>query len=271
MKKYILLGIVFLSINTLSAKVFGQTTPEDEIKATITASTTEKELDDLQKFLQEHQIELLIKKQNRNKNDEIIGIDIKLQRTHQQRQYSLFSNNPIPNLELGSIDGNLFINTPNNNSHIGISSSALTSRDEHQEATINSLLQQFGFDMELDFSDLASTMSFPGQSLDLQKLQELQEQMMQAFNSEEDHLEDFFQNQNAAVTPKNNLPKYSFIDKPDINKLIIINGEESTFEALDQLAQSDQLEAVDFLKPSTAISVYGTKAKDGAIIATSKK
>ena len=69
----------------------------------------------------------------------------------------------------------------------------------------------------------------------------------------------------------NNSRKFSFVDDPDIDKLIIIDGKESDFKTLDQLARSDKLEEVDFLKATTAISIYGDKAKDGVIIAITKK
>ena len=52
MKKYIILGAIFLGMNALSAATILAQNPEDKIKATITASTTEKELEDLVAFLQ---------------------------------------------------------------------------------------------------------------------------------------------------------------------------------------------------------------------------
>ncbi len=68
-----------------------------------------------------------------------------------------------------------------------------------------------------------------------------------------------------------NSPKFRFIDDPSINKYIVIDGKKANFKKLDALAKSNQLSSVDFLKPETAMSLYGKKAKDGAIIATTKK
>ena len=59
-------------------------------------------------------------------------------------------------------------------------------------------------------------------------------------------------------------------DDASRKKLIIIDGETSEYKKLDQLAKADKLKAVDYLKPETAISIYGDQAKDGAIIATTK-
>ena len=64
--------------------------------------------------------------------------------------------------------------------------------------------------------------------------------------------------------------KFRFVDNPETDKLIIIDGKESDFETLDKLAKEDKIESVDVLKSKTAMSIYGEKAKDGAIIATTK-
>lgn len=65
--------------------------------------------------------------------------------------------------------------------------------------------------------------------------------------------------------------QFHFVDDPDIEKLIIIDGQEANFEKLDTLAKEEKLDAVEFLKSKTAMSIYGEKAKDGAIIATTKE
>jgi len=73
---------------------------------------------------------------------------------------------------------------------------------------------------------------------------------------------------------KTDAPKskqFHFVDDPDIEKLIIIDGQEANFEKLDALAKEEKLDAVEFLKSKTAMSIYGEKAKDGVIIATTKK
>ncbi len=64
--------------------------------------------------------------------------------------------------------------------------------------------------------------------------------------------------------------KFRFVDNPDTEKLIVIDGKDSDFKTLDELAKNDKLESVDVLKSQTAMSIYGKKAKDGAIIATTK-
>ena len=65
--------------------------------------------------------------------------------------------------------------------------------------------------------------------------------------------------------------RFQFVDDPNIEKIIIIDGKESDFKTLDQLAKDNKLEAVDILKSKTSISIYGERAKDGVIIATTIK
>jgi hypothetical protein len=63
---------------------------------------------------------------------------------------------------------------------------------------------------------------------------------------------------------------YQFYDDPKTNKLIIIDGTESDFNTLDKLSKEHKLAEVDELQPKTTTSIYGDKAKDGAIIAITK-
>lgn len=65
--------------------------------------------------------------------------------------------------------------------------------------------------------------------------------------------------------------EFAFVDDPEIEKLIIIDGDEADFETLDTLAKERKLDDVNILKPKIAVSIYGQKAKDGAIIAITKK
>ena len=101
-------------------------------------------------------------------------------------------------------------------------------------------------------------------------LNELREQMKKQFgdmtNDKYDNFSWFFDSDNMNSTPH----KYTFIDDPDSDKLIIIDGKESNFKTLKKLADDNKLDTVDDLKPKTAMSVYGKKAHDGAIIATTK-
>ncbi len=79
-------------------------------------------------------------------------------------------------------------------------------------------------------------------------------------------MEQFFK-ANEAIAPTDS---YQFYDDPNTNKLIIIDGKESDFKTLDHLAKENKIDDVASLKSKTAMSIYGQKAKDGALIVTTK-
>ena len=267
------IGLIFGTIQIGVA----QAVPENEITATITAQTSEKELSGLIDFMEDHGMELSLKKQKRNGDNLLTALSITLKNDSQTRQYAVSSSTPIRELELGSKDGRLFIE--------GIMQKGLASGGGGAMGnlatgnSIQDLMQQFGFDMDMDFNfdKDSDSLSFNG-AFDLNKIRK---QMQDAFSYDEDSGTFSFNGNKIQINPspgnsqqlppKSTLPKYSFIDRPDITKLILIDGKESDFETLDKLAKADQLQDVDFLKSSTAVSIYGSKAKDGAIIATVKK
>ncbi|WP_459211137.1 hypothetical protein [Aquimarina rhabdastrellae] len=260
MKKYILIGVGILGMLSFSASASTTTThsnsvatviSDNEITAVITKNTSEKELEDLKSFFEENGIKLELKNIKFNTDNEITGIHIIIEQGNNRSQYSSSSTQAIPDIELGVKDGALFVTTKSN------SMFAFSKGNMKHIPNIDSLLQKNGFVFEFDHD------SFNDQMVNINKIVEeaLQSQkgqnFMNHFNS--------FQNQ---FSSKN---KYHFVDNPDIDKLIIIDGKEADFETLDKLAKADELDVVDFLKPKTAMSVYGKKAKDGAIVATTKK
>jgi hypothetical protein len=89
------------------------------------------------------------------------------------------------------------------------------------------------------------------------------------YDDDEDHILEWHSDKDEKGKFKKH-QKFRFVDNPDTEKLIVIDGKESDFETLDELAKNDKLESVDVLKSKTAMSIYGDKAKDGAIIATTK-
>ncbi|NQY04783.1 MAG: hypothetical protein HRT68_00930 [Flavobacteriaceae bacterium] len=64
--------------------------------------------------------------------------------------------------------------------------------------------------------------------------------------------------------------EFNFRDDPEIDRLIVIDGKTSDFMTLKKLEKEEKIESVDILKSSTAKSIYGAKAKDGAIIVITK-
>ncbi len=79
-------------------------------------------------------------------------------------------------------------------------------------------------------------------------------------------MEQFFKQSEGAISNGS----YKFFDDPKTNKLIIIDGKESDFKTLDELAKENKIDDVASLKSKIAMSIYGEKAKDGALIVTTK-
>ncbi|KAA1245797.1 hypothetical protein [Aquimarina sp. RZ0] len=272
MKKWIIIGVGILGILSLTAFTSTSDTyptykqvKGNEITAIINKNTTKKELDDLKTFFSDNGIELIIDKIAFNNQDEIISLSIILKKGTSKSKYSSSSNEPISDVELGFKNGNLYIT---NSGMFDINSWKNQIGFNHHNFDIDSLLKSQHFRFNLDVDKEGDSLFFNGTHFDLSKLKE---QLMDSFTFEEDENGNFIFNGQQFPSHLSNTKKFSFIDDPDIEKLIIIDGKESDFDTLDNLATSDKLEEVDFLKSRTAISIYGEKAKDGAIIATTKK
>ncbi len=267
MKKWVILGISILGILSLTAFTstsyslpISRMVQPNEITAIINKNTTEKELEDLKKFFYDNGIELLINKIEFNNQKEITSLSLTLKKGKSKSRYSSSSTEPIADVELGFKNGNLYIT---NSGMFDINSWKNQSNFNYPNIDIDSLLKQHSF----DFDKKSDSIFFNGNHFDINKLKD---KITQSFQFTEDEKGNYIFN-NHQFPWVHNSKKFSFIDDPTIEKLIIIDGKESDFEKLDELAKSDKLEVVDFLKPKTAISIYGIKAKDGAIIATTKK
>ena len=60
------------------------------------------------------------------------------------------------------------------------------------------------------------------------------------------------------------------VDGGEVKALIVIDGVESSHEDMKKLAPSE-IEAISVLKDDKAVAIYGEKAKEGAILITTKK
>ncbi|GAA4112244.1 hypothetical protein GCM10022393_10550 [Aquimarina addita] len=270
MKKWIILKVCILSILTLSAFTsktypyyFQNNTEYNDITAVFDKNTTEKELEDLKAYFAKNDIEFIIDRLKYNESNEITGLSITLKKGTTKSKYSASSTSPIPDIELGFKNGNLYIT---NSGMFDIDSWKNQSNFSGPNAAMDSIFngQHFAF----SFDDMDNSMFFNGEHMDIDQLRD---QILKSFQFMGDEDGSFNFNKQQSSPKRNHSKKFNFINDPDIEKLIIIDGEESDFETLNELAILDGLEAVDFLKSDTAISIYGEKAKDGAIIATTKK
>jgi hypothetical protein len=250
----------------------------DSVNITIDSDTSDAELDDIKDMLNEHGITVKFSNIKRNEDGLLTGIKIELTDSNGNRAVSQTSSNqPIQTFSFGRKNGSLYITQGRN----GLNNFAFFGDDMVFNFDHDSIMKlHFGKLDSLGFGNMFNfdnhSFSFNGKSLNID---ELIEQMQNNIMIDEDD------NGNKRIIIKkgagnhfffdneSNKPhqKFRFVDNPDTEKIIVIDGKESNFEKLDTLAKNDELETVDVLKPNTAMSIYGKKAKDGAIIATTKK
>lgn len=259
--------------NYSSNLLITQSVISDEVTITIDKNTKDSEFKSIVKTLKSHDINAKFSSIKRNKDNEIIAIKIKLEDDKgNESNTSLSSSNPISTITLGAKDDSLYI--------ISSNSKSFSFNGTH------SLSKHFDF----SFDDDEHVMTINGKTFDFD---DIKEQLKDAFvfeNDEdgkrmilklnnfdfdfdegyEDDHEKHERKEKKVWISKNNSLKFHFVDDPEIEKLIMIDGKKSDFKKLDELAKNDKLQFVDFLKPYTAMSIYGKKAKDGAIIATTK-
>lgn len=267
MKIFFLTLFVLSVVFTTEAKIIlgesslFQTSNTTDVIATISKETTEKQFEELFVYFKENGIVLNLNKIKYNEKNEITGIHIKLEKDGQQSSYAMHTNVPIKEIELGYKSNQLFVKPKADSLDLG-------------NVDVGDLMQQFNqkgmsFDIDSFFNDKNIDEQMGNLSQFFQNsfgsIDELMEQMQGKIVDSSS-----FSNTNKA-TSKSSFPTYNFINTPGVEKLIIIDGKESNFETLNTLAKNNRLNIVDSLKPSTAMSLYGDKAKDGAVIATTLK
>lgn len=256
--------------NAIPKTVKISTISNNDIKVTIDKNTKDSEFKEIVVTLKKNNIEAKFSGVKRNKNNEIIAIKIKLKDNHgNESNTSLSSDNPISTINLGTEKKSLYISSSD--------SKSFSFNGTH------SISKHFDF----SFDDHEHKMTINGKTFEFDNIKE---HIKDAFVFEEDsdgkrmviNLNNFdfdfdfdfnFNNDEdeKGTTKQRNTQKFSFFDDPKIEKIIIIDGEKVDFKKLDKLAKANKLKSIDFLKADTAQSLYGKKAKDGAIIATSKK
>lgn len=240
-------------------------TKENEIKITIDKDTKDSEFKEITNTLKKHDIDASFSKIKRNKKGEITGIKIELEdKKGNSSSTSFSSTEPINSITLGAKNDSLYITSVNSNS--------FSFNGTH------SLSKHFDF----SFDDDKNEMTVNGKKFNFD---EMKKKMKDAFVFEKDEdgkrmiikLHDFdfdfdFDDEDHNIwIEKTDEQKFHFVDDPEIEKHIVIDGKSASFKKLDQLAKANKLDKVDFLKPETATSIYGKKGRDGAIIATTKK
>ncbi len=235
----------------------------EDVNITIDAITTDANFEDIKTMLSDYGIKSSFSVIDRDRDGKLTSIKIELSNdTGQKSKSRISSNNPIEKLSFGRKNGNLYAGQANNLPNMF---SILGKTNSFQRGFESDSLISL-FDPNDFFNDPNSMFLFSGDSL---TIDQIKERMMQDFNfknSGSDRFRFMFDD-----TYNDEQKTYKFIDDPNKQKIIIIDGRTSNFETLSNLAESNQLDTVDVLQPQTAMSVYGDKARDGAVIVTTKK
>ncbi|WP_111308266.1 hypothetical protein [Confluentibacter sediminis] len=243
-----------------------QISKDANVIVTIDKKTTQEEFNDIKNMLKENGITATFSNIKRNDMGELTGLKIVMNdnNNNQEAASNISSSSPIAQITFGKKDGLLFISQSNTEQGaFGFFNQPNMLPFGSENDSIASQFGNFNFD---DFfnNDDNNSFFFDGKPMDIDQIREQIKKQMESSGMNSNSFSWFFDSEN------NSQNHYSFVDKPYLNKLIIIDGKESNFENLNDLAKADKLKAVDDLKPETAKSLYGDKAKDGAIIATTK-
>ena len=269
---------VIVAIGTVSFKSFAhknkahnmastKTVDHDSnVIVTIDKTTTSKDFEDITEMLKENGITVTFSNIERNDLGELTGINIELEDGNNKAESTISSNLPIAQITFGRKDGLLFISQSNteNGALAFFNQPNMMPFGFENDSLMGQNLKSFGnlnFD---DFFNDDNSFFFKGQNMTIDQLREQMKKQLQSSGMSPNGLSWFFDSESDSPS------KFNFKDDPNLNKLIIIDGKESDFKTLKNLEKDGKIAAVDMLKPKTAISLYGKKAKDGAVIVTTK-
>jgi len=277
-----LITISTFAINNESKSVYQK---DVNVNITVDSDTSDAELEDIKSMLKEHGITAKFGNIKRNADGELTSIRIELKDENGNTAVSQTSSNmPIQTFSFGRKNGSLYVSQ--GRSRFG--NFAFFGDDMMFDFNFDhdsifqyhfQKLDSLRFGSIFEFDDENNKFFFNGKSIDINELKERMNNMF-IFEDDEDGKRkrfifkggdgNHFLFDDDEHSEHNKHQKFRFVDNPDTEKLIVIDGKESDFETLDDLAKNDKLESVDILKSKTAMSIYGKKAKDGAIIATTK-
>ncbi|GGK17907.1 hypothetical protein GCM10007962_10150 [Yeosuana aromativorans] len=241
---------------------------DSNVIVTIDKTTTAKDFDDITDMLKENGITVTFSNIERNDLGELTGINIELEDgTNNKAESTISSNMPIAQITFGRKDGLLFISQSNTEkgAFAFFNQPNMMPFGFENDSLMGQNFQSFG-NLNFDdfFNDDDNSFFFKGQNMTIDQLREQMKKQLQSSGMNPNGLSWFFDSESDSPS------KFNFKDDPNLNKLIIIDGKESDFKTLKDLEKNGKLAAVDMLKPKTAISIYGQKAKDGAVIVTTK-
>ena len=240
-----------------------------DVTMTIDNKTTSENFEEITEMLKPYGVTVNFSNVKRNAEGELTGLGIELKNDLGQTTRSTISSNlPIGQISFGVREGQLFIDQDAG----GFSAFSFQNSFRHNGPGIvgdsifaDAMQQMKFFNFDELFGEEGDGFNFSKDSMAIDKFRN----NFYGFFKDPNAMSDVFSWMNDPYAESKQT--YQFIDDPNKERLIIIDGKPSDFSTLDGLAKSKQIDQVDVLKPDTARSIYGEKAKDGAIIVTTKK
>jgi methionine-rich copper-binding protein CopC len=265
----LIVALCFVSFKSFAHKTTKtQIAKDTNVIVTIDKTTTSDEFNDIKSMLKDNGVTATFTNIERNDLNEVTGLEIELKDDNNETATSRISSNmPIAQITFGRKDGLLFISqSQTENGALGFFNQPnMFPFNFENDSIVGQNFQSFGnFNFDDFFNDDNNSFSFNGKNITIDQLREQMKKQLQSNGLNSNGLSWFFDSDD------NSNKTYNFIDDPKVNKLIVIDGKECDFKKLKSLEEQHKLKVVDMLKPETAISLYGDKAKDGAIIATTK-
>jgi len=240
-----------------------------DFEKTITKNATADDLEKITNELAEKDFSVEFSNLEYNSAKEITGITIKYGGPNSNSgTYSVSSENPINTIVISSKNGGISLNSVGSNGNSAIMSQGGDVDTENKTAEIEMEFKKRREEMEAKRKLMRVEMA--------ERRKEMQEKMDGTTEKNEKNEAEYQAKRKAKMTTKNlnstQLNKYElkeFYENSEIKPYIIVNGIESS-EAEMKSIEPSAIESVNILKEKNAVALYGEKAKNGAIIVTTR-
>ncbi len=270
------LFLMLIGATFITSEITAQTSNDlskgnsEDVNITIDALTTDENFRGIIKMLSNYGITAKFENLKRSSANQIKRIKISLVTNNGQKISSqIKSSSPIENIYFGRKDGALYLGEYEDLPNV------LSYKNGQPEFDLNKEKDSMrsgnpDFDTNDVFNNPSSVFLFEGDSLAIDQIKERTMQNFSFKNSMNDRFSFLFDD-----NYDDEQKTYRFVDNPNLKRVVIIDGEiqskDSGINTLNALAKANKLDTVDSLQPKTAMSIYGEKARDGAIIVTTKK
>ena len=242
-----------------------------DFEKTITKNATKNDLKKIESELAEIGFKVSFSDLEYNTLNEITGITVKYGgQNSNSGSYSVSSENPINTIIISSKNGSISLKSVGTSGNSAVLSQGKTMDAQAQSEEIEMEFQKKLEEMDAKRQELRAEMA--------EKRKKMQEEMDATMEKNEKSEAEYQAKRNEKLTTRDTnsieLDKDELNEFYEMNKLkphlIIVNGTEKTKAEMVRIEPST-IESVNILKEQSAVALYGEKAKNGAIIITTKK